>query len=131
MQNEIDDNDDGENENADIDLTLQDPEEMEHSHTSSSNLMSSSSSKTDFSFDKRNLIWNKRHLVYDTNKITFLRSSATPDDLSNLETPYQCFNHFITKDFINSLMEQTNLYIMQSNPGSSTTYTENHILYML
>ena len=117
LQEENDD-DDVEDETADIDPPLVEDvtiEDQEPSHSSSS---------SSFSFDKRRPIWKKRNLVYDADKITFLGSSATPDDISHLETPYQCFNHFITKDFINILVEQTNLYIIQSNPSSSITFTE-------
>ncbi|KAH9641552.1 hypothetical protein HF086_002239, partial [Spodoptera exigua] len=122
---EENDNDDVEDESADIDPPLVEEvttEDQEPSHSSSSSNFQSSSSY--FLFDKRNLIWKKRNLVYDADKITFLGSSAAPDEISHLETPYQCFNHFITKDFMNRLVEQTNLYIIQSNPNSSITFTE-------
>ena len=54
--------------------------------------------------------------MYDTDKITFLGSSTASGSLSHLETPYQCFNPFITEDFIKTLVEETNLYIIQRNP---------------
>lgn len=118
-----DDDDDGDDvdETADIDPPLVETEDQEPSHPStSSNLQSSSS----FQFDKRNLIWKKRNLVYDTDKITFLGSSTASGGLSHLETPYQCFNYFISEDFIKTLVAETNLYIIQSNPSSSITVTE-------
>uniref|UniRef100_A0A1B0BPX3 PiggyBac transposable element-derived protein domain-containing protein n=1 Tax=Glossina palpalis gambiensis TaxID=67801 RepID=A0A1B0BPX3_9MUSC len=119
LQEENDDDD--VDETADIDPPLVEPEDQEPSHPStSSNLQSSSS----FPFDKRSLIWKKRNLVYDTDKITFLGGSTAAGGLSHLGTPYQCFNHFITKDFIKTLVEETNLYIIQNNPSSSITFTE-------
>ncbi|XP_022124841.2 piggyBac transposable element-derived protein 4 [Pieris rapae] len=121
LQEENDDDDDDDDETTDIDPPLVEPEDQEPSHPStSSNLQSSSS----FLFDKRSLIWKKRNLVYDSDKITFLGSSTASGGLSHLETPYQCFNHFITEDFIKTLVEETNLYIIQSNPSSSITFTE-------
>lgn len=121
LQEENDDDDDDVDETADIDPPLVETEDQEPSHPStSSNLQSSSS----FPCDKRSLIWKKRNLVYDTDKITFLGSSTASGGLSHLETPYQCFNHFITEDFMKTLVEETNLYIIQSNPSSSITFTE-------
>uniref|UniRef100_A0A1B0C293 PiggyBac transposable element-derived protein domain-containing protein n=1 Tax=Glossina palpalis gambiensis TaxID=67801 RepID=A0A1B0C293_9MUSC len=64
------------------------------------------------------------NLQSSSNKITFLWSSTASGDLSHLETPYQRFNHFITEDFIKTLVEESNLYIIQSNPSSSITFTE-------
>lgn len=113
LQEENDDDDkDDVDETADIDPPLVEAEDQEPSHPStSSNLQSSSS----FPFDKRSLIWKKRNLVYDTDKITFLGSSTASGGLSHLETPYQCFNYFITEDFIKTLVAETNLYMFIYN----------------
>ena len=101
LQEENDDDDDDVDETADIDPPLVDQEPYQSPHPlTSSNLHCSSS----FAFDKRSLIWKKRNLVYDTDKITFLGSSTASGSLSHLETPYQCFNHFITEDFIKTLV---------------------------
>ncbi|XP_037889529.1 uncharacterized protein LOC119637534 [Glossina fuscipes] len=112
LQEENDGDDDVDEETADIDPPLVEPEDQETSHPSTS---SNSQSSSSFPFDKRSLIWKKRNLVYDTDKITFLGTSTDAGGLSHLETPYQCFNHFITEDFIKTLVEETNLYIIQSN----------------
>lgn len=44
--------------------------------------------------DKRKLIWKKRNLEFDEDKTKFLGSSAFPSGISQLETPYQCFEYF-------------------------------------
>lgn len=103
LQEENDDDDDDVDETADIDPPLMETEDQEPSHPSTS---------SSFPFDKRSLIWKKRNLVYDTDKITFLGSSTASGGLSHLKTPYQCLNHFITEDFIKTLVEETNLYML-------------------
>ncbi|KAK4887433.1 hypothetical protein RN001_003704 [Aquatica leii] len=69
LQEENDDDDDVD-ETADIDPPFVEPEDQEPSQSSHPSTSSS------FAFDKRSLIWKKRNLVYDTDKITFLGSST-------------------------------------------------------
>ncbi|KAI4476521.1 hypothetical protein M0804_013500 [Polistes exclamans] len=99
LQEESDDVDDDDDvdETVDIDLLFVEPEDQEPSHPSTSWNKQSSSS---FPSDKRSLIGKKRNLVYDSDKISFLGSSTAPG------------------------VEETNLYITQSYPSSSITFTE-------
>ncbi|XP_053964729.1 piggyBac transposable element-derived protein 3-like isoform X1 [Anastrepha ludens] len=73
--------------------------------------------------DKRKLIWKKRNMELDEDKITFLGRSAFPIEISQLETPYQCFKYFLDDDFIQKIVDQTNLYIKQKDTNSKITYT--------
>ena len=73
--------------------------------------------------DKRKLIWKKRNMEFDEDKITFLGRSVFPSEISQLETPYQCFKYFLDDDFIQKIVDQTNLYIMQKDTNSKITYT--------
>ncbi|CAG4981349.1 unnamed protein product [Colias eurytheme] len=45
----------------------------------------------DFFLDKRKLVWKKKNMEFDEDKIRFLGSSAFPPEIAKLESPYQCF----------------------------------------
>ncbi|KAF9422075.1 hypothetical protein HW555_002096, partial [Spodoptera exigua] len=72
--------------------------------------------------DKRKLIWKKRSMEFDESKIKFQGSSDLGPELSELDTPYACFNYFFTEDFMKTIVEQTNLYATQQNPGKGTAF---------
>lgn len=48
------------------------------------------------------------------NEVKF-RGTEVSESFKNLETPYQCFAHFFTKEFLENISEQTNLYTRQQN----------------
>lgn len=77
--------------------------------------------------DKRRLVWKKRSMVFSSEKINFLDNTAESSEVSQLETPFQCFNYYITPDFKKKIIEQTNLYVLQANPSSTTVFTENDL----
>ncbi|CAH2088754.1 unnamed protein product [Euphydryas editha] len=81
-----------------------------------------SGSISDRLLDKRNLVWKKRFLEYDEDKIVFLGNSEYPLEISELETPYQCFMYFFDEVFIQKIVDQTNLYSTQKDPNNSVIY---------
>uniref|UniRef100_A0A2H1VUE0 SFRICE_004274 n=1 Tax=Spodoptera frugiperda TaxID=7108 RepID=A0A2H1VUE0_SPOFR len=91
-------NDDDDDDGDDVDETADiDPPlvETEDQEPSHPSTSSNLQSSSSFQFDKRNLIWKKRNLVV-----------------------------YFSEDFIKTLVAETNLYIIQSNPSSSITVTE-------
>ena len=72
--------------------------------------------------DKRKLIWKKTFFNFDEDKVVFLGNSQYPSHIAELETPYQCFMYFFDKDFIQKIVDQTNLYSTQKDPNNSVIY---------
>lgn len=73
----------------------------------------------------RDLIWKKRNLVWNEDRIAFLGSSELPSDIAGLETPFHFFSKFINDAVIKKIVEQTNLYIIQESVTSApVTATE-------
>lgn len=60
----------------------------------------------------RDLIWKKRNLVWNEDRIAFLGSSELPSDVASLETPFHFFSKFINGAVITKIVEQTNLHII-------------------
>jgi hypothetical protein len=76
-----------------------------------------------FFLDKRKLVWKKKNMEFDEDKIRFLGSSAFPPEIAQLESPYQCFKYFFDDDFMNKIIEETNLYLMQKDANNKIIYT--------
>ena len=49
------------------------------------------------------------------NEVIFRGSTELPDELNALKTPYECFNFFLTEEFVKYLADQFNLYARQKN----------------
>lgn len=73
-------------------------------------------------FDKRKLIWKKDSLYYDESRIIHQPSTTSPA-ITELDSPYQCFLHYFTPEFLQKIVDETNLFAIQSNPSSSFTIT--------
>lgn len=70
-------------------------------------------------FDKRRLLWKRDNLLYNVNKTSFDLIPTDPG-IADLDTPYRCFLHYFTPDFLQKIVEESNLYAVQTNP--STTF---------
>ncbi|CAH2102653.1 unnamed protein product [Euphydryas editha] len=75
-----------------------------------------------FVFDKRRLIWKLEHLTYDDNKIAYEHTACEPD-IADLDTPYRCFLHYFSPDFLQKISDETNLYCKQTNPSNPFSIT--------
>ena len=71
-------------------------------------------------FDKRKLIWKKDSLLFDESKIIH-QPSTTDSAITELDTPYKCFLHYFTLEFLQKIVDETNLYAVQQNPSISFT----------
>lgn len=69
-------------------------------------------------FDKRKLIWKKDSLMYDESKLIH-QPSTTVSAITELDTPYKCFLHYFTPEFLQKIVDETNLYTVQKNPSIS------------
>lgn len=69
-------------------------------------------------FDKRKLIWKKDSLMYDKSKLIH-QPSTTVSAITELDTPYKCFLHYFTPEFLQKIVDETNLYTVQKNPSIS------------
>lgn len=71
----------------------------------------------------KDIIWRKQHLQLHKNEVVFRSSTELPKNFQDLKTPYQCFSHFFTPEFIGNIAEQTNLYARQYD--IRTTFVTN------
>lgn len=62
-------------------------------------------------------------MEFDESKITFQGSLDLNPEISQVDTPYTCFSYFFTEQFMNSIVEQTNLYATQKNLENNTAYS--------
>ncbi|XP_053613238.1 piggyBac transposable element-derived protein 1-like isoform X2 [Plodia interpunctella] len=112
------DNEDDQQVNEEDPPLVEDPQEETEIQNSSP-----SGNVLNFVLDKRKLVWKKKNMEFDKDNIRFLGSSAFPPEIAQLETPYQCFKYFFNDDFIQKIVEETNLYGMQKDPNNKIIYT--------
>ncbi|CAK1602994.1 unnamed protein product [Parnassius mnemosyne] len=74
-------------------------------------------------FDKRKLIWKPDSLVFDESNLTH-KASVTDPEIADLDTPYRCFLHYFTPEFIKKIVNETNLYATQQNPTKSFSISD-------
>lgn len=75
------------------------------------------------SFDKRQIIWKTGSMTFDERKIVHEPTSTLDTVIANLDTPYQCFLHFFTPDFLQQIVDESNLYSVQQNVANPITIT--------
>lgn len=63
----------------------------------------------------KSIRWKKKSMQVHVNEVVFRAPSVTSNDMHELKTPYDCFNHFLTDEFLQQLSDQTNLYARQKN----------------
>lgn len=73
-------------------------------------------SEIDFSASKfKDLTWESEFYVANADDITFIGSEKLPEEVSNLQAPFQFWSYFVSDEIITHLVEQTNVYATQSS----------------
>lgn len=73
-------------------------------------------SEIDFSASQfKDLTWESEFYVANADDITFIGSEKLPEEVSNLQTPFQFWSYFVSDEIITHLVEQTNVYATQSS----------------
>lgn len=75
------------------------------------------------SFDKRQIIWKTGSMTFDERKIVHEPTSTLDTEIANLDTPYKCFMHYFTPDFLQKIVDESNLYSVQENVANPITIT--------
>nr|XP_026487574.1 piggyBac transposable element-derived protein 1-like [Vanessa tameamea] len=88
-----------------------------------STLPGTSSQLPDVINSARNLVWKKQSLVFDENKIKFGGSEEFSSDIMELQTPYQFFAYFSTKDLLENIVTETTRYSIQKQPDRPEVVT--------
>lgn len=68
---------------------------------------------------KLNLRWKKKNLQLNEQQLRFLGNENLSTDILELDTPIQIFLFLFSKDLIDLVATQTNLYIVQKDPNNS------------
>lgn len=84
------------------------------------------SSRFVLNFNKRRLLWKKDNLYYDENKILHDPRAIHPD-IADLNTPYRCILHYFTPDFLQKIVNQSNLFAVQQNPSTTFNLTPSEL----
>lgn len=71
--------------------------------------------------------WRSGNLTKDPNEIKFLGNQDMPQEIKDLDTPYQFFKFFFTKEIISDITAQTNLYCAQQRVNRPANISENEI----
>lgn len=72
----------------------------------------------------KNLTWEDKFHVADADDLAFIGSEELPDEIANLQTPYQFWSYLVSDEIIAHLVEQTNLYALQQNRELDVTLAE-------
>lgn len=82
-----------------------------------------SNSQSSYIQARRNLLWRKRSLVFSEDKIAFLGSECLSSEVLDLQTPFQFFSYFFNNEFMDSIVQETNLYATQQQPDRTDRIT--------
>lgn len=63
----------------------------------------------------RELVWKKKNLEWNDEGIKFLGSTELPEEIAQLDTPFQFFSQFMNESILAKIVDETNLYIIQNN----------------
>ncbi|KAG5871369.1 hypothetical protein JTB14_019766 [Gonioctena quinquepunctata] len=66
---------------------------------------------------KRKVVWKHRGIHLNDLQLAFHGDTDLPPAVMALETPYSFFSYFFSDDFVESIVEQTNLFATQTNPN--------------
>ncbi|XP_055926117.1 piggyBac transposable element-derived protein 2-like [Argiope bruennichi] len=77
--------------------------------------------------EKIKLVWKKKSLQVNPEIITFSGDTQLPQNILNLETPYEFFSYFFHPDLITFISEQTILYSVQQTPEKPLNVTSSDI----
>ena len=75
----------------------------------------------------RNIIWKKSSLNTPENITEFQGNSELNAELLNLESPYEFFQYFFSKELLEFISNQSNLYAVQKNPERPVSLNETDI----
>ncbi|CAK1594462.1 unnamed protein product [Parnassius mnemosyne] len=68
---------------------------------------------------KLNLRWKMKSLLLNEHQLRFLGNENLPTNVLELDTPIQIFLSLFSKDLIDFIATQTNLYIVQKDPNNN------------
>lgn len=63
----------------------------------------------------KNMTWQKGNVNIPEDSIKFQGSTDLPEEIMSLSTPLSFFNYFFTRDLVESIAEESNLYSLQKN----------------
>lgn len=66
---------------------------------------------------REKITWRKKHLAMNEDALNFLGNSSLPNNILELETPYDFFKYLFTDSLLQTIVDQTNLYSVQKNPN--------------
>lgn len=73
----------------------------------------------------RPVVWRKRNLITDEERLGFRGETQIPEALMNCDTPHEFFSFFFTADLKNTIVEQSNLYAAQKQISNPENINEN------
>lgn len=76
---------------------------------------------------KMNLVWKKKNLQVNVDQLRFLGNDSLPANILALDTPYRFFKYFFTDDIISNIVQQSNLYSVQTNVSRPVGITTTDI----
>ncbi|KAH9635094.1 hypothetical protein HF086_000815 [Spodoptera exigua] len=76
---------------------------------------------------KTNVIWKTKNLELNEDQERFRGSSKLPNEILELQTPYQVFSYLFTDDIVDLIRDETNLYSVQKDASRPISVTSQEI----
>ena len=74
-----------------------------------------------------NCTWKKKNLFLSEEEKKFTGNMNYPEEIENLDTPFQFVKYFLTDELLERIHSETLLYAVQKNPNNTFTPTKNDI----
>lgn len=76
---------------------------------------------------KKDILWKSKSLILNEDQLRFHGDVEVSEQISALERPVQFFNYFFSSELVKKILEETNLYAVQSKPERPPSFDENDI----
>lgn len=76
---------------------------------------------------KKAVVWKMGNLNKSNQDTVFSGSDTLPTEVLDLDTPFSCFRYLFPSDIIQNIIEQTNLYSIQSRPEKYVAVAESEV----
>ncbi|XP_023026106.2 piggyBac transposable element-derived protein 3 [Leptinotarsa decemlineata] len=73
---------------------------------------------------QENIIWKQKAMQLNEDQLQFHGETELATDIRKLESPYDFFTYFFSKELFDKIVEETNLFSVQKKPERPTVFTD-------
>lgn len=80
---------------------------------------------------KKDILWKRKHLILNNDQLRFDGDIEVSKEILALDRPLQFFNYFFSSELITKIVEETNIFTVQTKTERPPSFTETDIKQFL